>query len=326
MGQPDVAVLMLGVHRMSHHSGTAQQGQAMWMTGWLLAAIALLSGMPVSAEPLIVPGARQLDLTSSKSDFRYRIFIGLPEKATPPDGYSVLYVLDGNRTFLTALEAVRTFERRPDAPKDRSTIVVGIGYPDGVDIATRRTLDLTPPGSGHPRIRAPSGGSDDFYAFLVEDVHPYLAARWPIASERQGIYGHSFAGLFVLDVLAKHPTTFRWHMAASPSIWFHPPIRDNLARLVKQDVATVQQARLLLTVGEYEQTPSPTMRAQADAQRMIAILGERKQVDAARNIASLFSTSPGIEAAFAEIQGEDHGSVIPASINRAVYFMLSRTD
>ena len=90
----------------------------------------------------MVPGAQQFDLTSSAGERTYRVFVAIPAKPAPVGGYSVLYVMDGNAMFLTALESVRALERRPDVPKDLATVVVGIGYPEGVDIGIERTLAL----------------------------------------------------------------------------------------------------------------------------------------------------------------------------------------
>jgi len=299
------------------------------MTGWTKAwrlAMALCMAMVVqvaSAAPMAVPGTRQFDLQDSATQRTYRVFVAVPAKPAPATGYGVLYVLDGNAMFLTALESVRALERRPDVPKDLATVVVGIGYPDGTDIGTERTFDLTPPGSGNPRIQAPSGGADAFLAFIERQLKPKVASLAQVDPARQGIFGHSFGGLFVLHALATQPQAFQAYMAASPSVWFADPlIRDALAAMAAKRTADGPAPKLLVMAGEYEQTPSPAMRAQPNAERLVSVLRERRQVDSARGIAELVGKE-GIDARFNEIAGEDHGSVIPAAISRAVYFMLS---
>lgn len=293
------------------------------MTGWMkagwLSVLLLVTSLPVSAEPVVVPGAQQFDLTSTAGGRTYRIFVGIPAKPAPADGYRVLYVMDANAMFLTALESVRALERRPDVPKDIATVVVGIGYSDGTDVATERTFDLTPAGSGSPRIQAPSGGGDAFLAFIERDVKPKIATLAKVDPARQGIFGHSFGGLFVLHALDRRPDLFQSYMAASPSVWFDPAIRERLA----SPAVTPATPRLLVTAGEFEQTPSPSMRVQPNAERMMGVLRERKQVDSARGIAELVGKREGVETRFMEIMGEDHGSVIPSAISRAVYFMLA---
>lgn len=299
------------------------------MTGWTKAwrlAMALCMAMVVqvvSAAPMAVPGTQQFDLQDSATQRTYRVFVAVPAKPAPATGYGVLYVLDGNAMFLTALESVRALERRPDVPKDLATVVVGIGYPDGTDIGAERTFDLTPPGSGNPRIQAPSGGADAFLAFIERQLKPKVASLAQVDPARQGIFGHSFGGLFVLHALATQPQAFHAYMAASPSVWFADPlIRDALAAMAAKRTADGPAPKLLVMAGEYEQTPSPAMRAQPNAERLVSVLRERRQVDSARGIAELVGKE-GIDARFNEIAGEDHGSVIPAAISRAVYFMLS---
>lgn len=301
--------------------GVEQTMKAWVRMEWLVAVLALLTvAAPAAAEALVVPGAQQFDLTSSEGERTYRVFVAIPAKPAPVGGYSVLYVMDGNAMFLTALESVRALERRPDVPKDLATVVVGIGYPEGVDIGIERTLDLTPPGSRSPRVQAPSGGADAFLTFIEQDLKPKIASLAKTDPKRQGIFGHSFGGLFVLHALATKPEAFQSYMAASPSVWFDPSIRDRLGA-TKPTKGTL--FRLLVTAGQYEQTPSPSMRVQPDAERMMAALRERRQVDNARSIAEQVGKAHGMETRFIEIAGEDHGSVIPSAIGRAVYFMLA---
>lgn len=277
-----------------------------------------------SAAPLAVPGTQQFDLQDSASQRTYRVFVAVPAKPAPAAGYSVLYVLDGNAMFLTALETVRALERRPDVPKDLATVVVGIGYPDGTDIGAERTFDLTPAGSGSPRIQAPSGGADAFLAFIERQLKPQVASLAKVDPARQGIFGHSFGGLFVLHALASQPQAFQAYMAASPSVWFADPlIRDALAAMAAERKPAGPAPKVLVMAGEYEQTPSPAMRVQPNAERLVSVLRERRQVDSARQAAELIGKAGDIEVRFHEIAGEDHGSVIPAAISRAVYFMLS---
>ncbi|MBN8482018.1 MAG: alpha/beta hydrolase [Xanthomonadales bacterium] len=278
---------------------------------------------PASASAISIPGTQQFDIASSSGKRSYRIFVSVPAKAAPEHGYPVLYVLDGNVMFLTALEAVRALERRPDMPKDLATVVVGIGYPDGVDAGVERTLDYTPAGGGNPQIRNPGGGADAFLAFVEDDLKPRIAGIARIDRTRQGIFGHSFGGLFVLHSLAARPDAFRVRVAASPSIWFAPKVRDELSAMVAKRKADAPLTAVLLTAGEFEQIPSPQTRVHPNAERLVGVLAERRQVDNARSVAELLAKAPNLDARFDEIAGEDHGTVIPAAISRAVWFMLA---
>lgn len=283
-------------------------------------------GVVVAAEPspasMVVKGAYQFDLQSTQGR-DYRIFVALPHKPEPAGGYGVLYVLDGNAMFLTALEAVRATERRPDVDREQATLVVGIGYPDGTDIGTERAYDLTPPGAGNPRIKARSGGADQFLAFIEADLKPEIAKRHRLDLHRQGIFGHSFGGLFVLHALHSRPGAFSYWTAASPSIWFdRQGIVDDLAAWALARPETASKLHVLLTAGEYEQELSPFAYTRPDVIKAAKMLRERGQVDSAREVVQKISVGNALQVRFDEISGEDHGTVIPAAISRAVAQML----
>ncbi|KAF1685082.1 esterase [Pseudoxanthomonas broegbernensis] len=290
-------------------------------TGAGTAAAAATAVAPV---PMTLAGSLQWDQKASASGREYRVFVSIPDRPPPPAGYRVLYVLDGNAMFLTAVEAARAMERRPDVPRDAPAVVVGIGYPPGTDIGAARAFDLTPPGSEHARIRAATGGADAFLDFIERDLKPALAAQVALDPAQQALFGHSFGGLFVLHALAARPQAFQTWIAASPSVWMIPQgLREAIGSLAGRRDAASPPLRLLVTVGEHEQRPAPALRAHPDARKLIALLQERTQVDNARAIAALAGGVPGIEVRLDEIAGEDHGTVVPGAIGRAVWFALA---
>lgn len=300
----------------------------------MLAAIACTGGVAaadpanppehaLATVPVTLPGSHRFDLASSAGKRNYRIFVSVPAKPAPEHGYPGLYVLDGNVMFLTAVDTVRALERRPDMPKDLATVVVGIGYPEGVDAGVERTLDYTPAGGGNPQIRNPGGGADAFLAFLVDDLCPKIAALARVDPARQSLFGHSFGGLFVLHSLARRPDAFQVRIAASPSIWFAPTIVDELAAAVAARKPDAAPLSLLVTTAEFEQAVSPWVKSGPNAERVGAVLAERRQVDRARATVELLGKAPRLVVRLDEIAGEDHGTVIPAAIARAAWFMLA---
>ncbi|MCL7715755.1 alpha/beta hydrolase [Stenotrophomonas mori] len=288
-----------------------------------LAPAVAMSAIPTpAAAPLTVHGVQQFDLEAA-GDRAYRILVSVPDKPAPAAGYRALYVLDGNAMFLTALEAVRAMERRPDVPRDLATVVVGIGYPDGVDIAKARTLDLTPPGSGNPRITAASGGADAFLDFIEERLKPRIGALAPIDPAQQALFGHSFGGLFVLHSMQRKPEAFAVRVAASPSIWFdRGDIGTQLQAALAGRGAQAAPLKLLLTAGEYEQALSPLAHSQPNVAKLALLQKERAQVDSSRRLAETLAEQPAVDVRFEELAGEDHGTVIPAAISRAVSLLL----
>ncbi len=103
----------------------------------------------VAAEPFVLPASEQWDMQASGSGRPYRIFVAWPDQPPPASGYRVLYVLDGNAMFLTAVEAVRA--KSGDRPRgdqataqevareieNALTVVVGIGYPPAPPLPRR---------------------------------------------------------------------------------------------------------------------------------------------------------------------------------------------
>src|SRR5262245_56716029 len=76
----------------------------------------------------LVPGAFQYD-TVSRRGACYRIFVHEPPGAPPSGGFPVLYVLDGNAHFTTAVATVAMQMRRPEVTGVPASVIVGIGYP-----------------------------------------------------------------------------------------------------------------------------------------------------------------------------------------------------
>lgn len=94
------------------------------------------------APPVALPGTRCIDVASG--DHTHRIMLAVPPAAPPPQGWPVLYVLDGDLVFALAAQLMRNrFARGPGAPA-QGAVVVGLGY------AGDRVLDL----DAHLRLHA----------------------------------------------------------------------------------------------------------------------------------------------------------------------------
>lgn len=236
---------------------------------------------PASSAEVAIPSTRRLEFISKINNHGYVINVALPFEAVPPNGYPVLYVLDGYWYFPGAAGAARGV-----APQ---TIVVGIGYPDDLVysqsvLAKRgpvpaflahlpaaqsapfleRVYDLTLPASdgalatqtlaGLPKQRSENvGGIDDFLRIIETEVKPRVAALAPIDMANQALFGHSFGGLAVLHALFVEPNAFRTFIIASPSVWW-----NNKAVLADEGrfAATISSGqaspRVLVTVGGME--------------------------------------------------------------------------
>lgn len=285
-----------------------------------LAALVLVLAVPAAAQPSAETASVLRDTAAwemtGEEGRRYRIQAAWPTAPAPPQGYPVFYVLDADWMFATVVDTVRALERRPGGSP---AVVIGIGYPQGSDVNRERARDLTPRlGSPEPK-QSGTGGAEAFLRFVETALKPEVARRYRIDSARETLFGHSFGGLFTLYALVNRPTLFDNWAAASPSIWFEDGLmqRANLRkRLAAKLAATGATARVLITVGEYEQAADPDFPPPR-----LDILMSRKQVDNAREFAG-FLEQPGVAVRFDLLAGEDHGTVIAPAISRAVRWGL----
>ncbi len=284
------------------------------------------------AEPATVLYASQVDLQSNDGKAAYRIFVSEPVGPPPADGYPVVYVLDGNGYFATAVETARILEM---AGEIRPALIVGVGYPFDASqpeaslgkIAQRRVFDYTPqppPGVVVAEMGGlPVGGADDFYRFLKEELSPHLQRSYRIDPTQDVLIGHSLGGLFALDAAFKHPQAFRSVISASPSISFgNAVVLSNEARFAAA-LKTGKATRILVTVGGLESsataTPVPPGMSRTD---FAAYIDRIRTVDNARKLGARLSRLDRQAMSFFEFAGETHVSVVPASISRGLRFAL----
>jgi predicted alpha/beta superfamily hydrolase len=270
-------------------------------------------GAPISDIEVWLPfqraGASQIDLTSRKGR-NYRIFISVPSVPPPPGGFPIIYLLDGNASFATAMDRVALQMRRSGTVGLSPGIVVGIGYPREAPFdMERRTFDYLTARAGPP-VAFKVGGAAQFAEFIETELKPMLESSFPIDRTRQALLGHSFGGLFVLWSLFTQPEMFQAHIAASPSIWWNErAILADADAFMQRKSEPATKARLLITVGGLEREipfAGGKLNMVADAEALTARL--RAQAEKA------------LDVSYAEIVDEDHMSVVPSAIGRGVRF------
>lgn len=274
------------------------------------------------ATPITFANSEEFTL-ASKAGPAYKIFVAWPSVAAPDKGFPVIYVLDANAMIGAAIDAARAYATRPDSSAAPS-IIIGIGYPNGVAIPAARTLALTPPIAGSGKALEGTGGADRFLDFIQNELKPKIESRWKIDTGRQTLFGHSYGGLFALHVLFTRSSAFQTYVAASPSIWWADRyiLREEKAFESARTGAS-PPIRAMLLAGEYEEQVSSHAAATPAGQALDVKLKERGQVSNARDMAGRLGGTPGVYAQFDEIEAEDHGSVVPVALGRAVKFALS---
>ncbi|GBF76742.1 hypothetical protein PA598K_05228 [Paenibacillus sp. 598K] len=258
--------------------------------------------VPHSAEYRVIDPVRQLD---------YRILIARPAEPPPPEGYPVIYALDGDAVFDTLAEAVRLQTRKPRGYEP--AVIVGIAYPSGEPFdMPRRCLDFTTPAPAERLPVRPDGSpwpergdAARFLDFIERTLMPFIGRELPVDSSRQAIFGHSLGGLFVLYAMFARPGLFRHCIAGSPSIWWDQhAIVQAAERFDPAALAPGRVPRLLLTVGS-EELAHMVADAKALADRLAPLAED------------------GFHSACVVFADETHISVLPAAISRLVRFVLS---
>jgi predicted alpha/beta superfamily hydrolase len=321
-------------------------GAALWLARGTLAAPVPATAAASPTAPSTAPagaraqtpvplfGASQFDLASKISGRTYRIFVYKPLIPAPPSGYPVIFVTDGNGMFPLAAAQMALM-----ALAGKAAVVVGIGYPtdDYMRPMMLRYRDLTPVTEDktlfptQPPLAAADqgGGSELFYRFITEELRPAVSASYPLDAHHQTLYGHSLGGLFVLGVMFKHPESFDGYVASSPSIWWDKGsvLKDESGFLAKAQNGK-HPIRVLICVGAKEQDPYSEVPAGAGNMPLSEVnkkIAEARMVANARGLAQRFAqagTKSGLVVRFQAFGAEDHLSVVPASISRALVFAV----
>lgn len=292
--------------------------------------------------PVLLPDAQWFDLAPRTpapggEGTAYRIFLALPRTPAPPAGFPVVYMLDANAGFASLVEAMRRGAVRPQATGIEEAVIVGIGYPEGDDHRARRSLDYTvgpgveaPEAGGAAPDRRPAegrrfGGRDAFLGFIETTLKPHIATLAAIDPARQTLFGHSLAGWFTLDVMARNTAAFGTYVAVSPSIWWDEGRLDAGLSALRG-----QRVRLALMVGEWEQALAPWQQARPEAAEMARRRARRAMVDRSRAFAERVTQAlaandegEGGEVRFELLAGEDHASVLAPAMTRALRFALA---
>lgn len=150
------------------------------------------------------------------------IWIHLPktynDDTINPAKYPVIYLLDGEINF-EYYSGMSDFIARTPYADIPECIVVGIKN-------TERTRDLTPtktekksPVNPNVTLFADSGGSENFVKFMQEELKPFIKKNYR-TQDYSILVGHSFGGLFAINIFLAHPEYFNAYVANDPSLWW----------------------------------------------------------------------------------------------------------
>ncbi|MET4562081.1 alpha/beta hydrolase [Lysinibacillus parviboronicapiens] len=263
-----------------------------------------MTGLPYRQESYF-----ELQMTSRRK-LDYRILVAAPMDEPPPNGYAVIYALDGDALFQTLAEAVKLQTRKPKGFDP--IVVIGIGYPSREPFdMDRRCRDFTMPVNeaslpsrsiGKPWPT--SGHADDFLDFIEQELKPAIAKEWPINAGKQAIVGHSLGGLFTLHALFARPHLFTHYVAGSPSVWWGENEILKELDMFKETWKGEYPLNLLLTIGA-EELPDMLDGAEQVFERMKGL------------------AASDIHTNYVKFAEEEHVSVLPAMLSRLPRFLNS---
>jgi len=121
----------------------------------------------------------------------------------------VVYVLDGESQFQHTA-ATAAFLGGFASQRIPPLLVVGISNTD-------RIRDLTPPAGTTENTFLNQGGADRLLGFIVDELKPWVEARYP-TSDYRVLIGHSLGGLFAAYTLVTRPDAFDSYLLVDPSL------------------------------------------------------------------------------------------------------------
>jgi predicted alpha/beta superfamily hydrolase len=135
---------------------------------------------------------------------------------TPAQRFPAVYALDGGYEF-AGLEGWLL----GGAGGISSAYTIAVGYKPA-DYG-KRDADLTSLPVTHNGHTEP-GRAGLYRTFLIDELKPFIEARYPIDPSRAVLVGHSLGGSFAAALLADRPGVFAGYVIGSPGIWSEPDL------------------------------------------------------------------------------------------------------
>lgn len=247
----------------------------------------------------------------------YRVWVALPagyERDTHLR-YPVLYVTDALYSF-PLVRSVRNMVGQGGAHL-MPFILVGLPPQQGLSSQQSRSRDYTP--TSPARCAGDDytdgityGGAAHYRDFLEAHVLPRVEARYRTDPAQRAFAGHSYGGLFGMYVLLTRPAMFQRYLLSSPSLWFDQHVIDR----IEADYAgmhTDLEAQVLLSIGAHE-TPASDAPFAA---RNDMVAHTRRFADRLHG-----RGYPGLQLETRVVPDEDHLTVYPAVLTRALLAMF----
>lgn len=270
----------------------------------LAVAVAALTSMAVadplkvvSEAPVTEQNATRFIVHSDRLGRDYEVTVQLPNAKVllPGQKLAVIYALDGGYG-LAGPNSVFLGARAMMAP----AIVVSLGFvrgqpPSRAEDFTHRPFTVDGKTSG--------GGGTAFEAFLLEDLKPFIEARYPADPAGSVLFGHSLGGVFAANVFAGKPDAFAGYIIGSVVVPRDPALPDRVAKTAVR----AQGRRVFLAVGGAEDA---TVAEKRSTRRGFTAL------------ARAFKAGSGVTSEARSYPGENHISYYPNMVLDGFRFVL----
>ena len=252
-----------------------------------------------------LPQAFETEISSAGTGRTYRIQTAAIGEM-PPEGYPVLFVLDGEAFFPALFNIMQSLMNNPVTRSRAPCLIVGIGYTGGgVRDLAQRAADYTPPlrSNASEDEQRQFGQADRFAEFIDSELTAFLESKYRLDKNETAVFGHSFGALFGLYSLLSH-RRFRRHWLVSPSIWWHN--RRILDFMPSEN--RLNGIDVCLNIGAFERGSDCKRREERD---MVG-LSERMAAELDRHGAAVF---------FREYPNANHGNVPFHSLTDCVEYL-----
>jgi predicted alpha/beta superfamily hydrolase len=264
-------------------------------------------------------------ITSTITGKDYQLYLSFPKNYSTKDSitYPVLYVLDGMNAS-RIISGIRPLMHVGNQLED--VIIVGIGsgldplswynnryndYTTSVSIPKDETIRDKANGLWGKKFDVPkgnfkSGGAAKFLKIIKTEIAPYLDKNYKTNADR-GITGHSLGGLFTAYCLVNSDGYFTRFGINSPALWWDNEklLNQAVAQFTENKIWDLPQTKVFISVGDQEDSfMVPTMT------KFSKYLED--------------SNYENIDLKWKIFDGENHISVIPASLSKTIYTLYGK--
>lgn len=248
-------------------------------------------------QPAMIENSEITFLTSTITQREYKLFVALPDGYEEcVSAYPVIYALDGNSLFPALTNITRILAYFDQIPE---TIVVGIGCPTLQEMFEQRRVDYNPA----------DGGAQRFLRVLRQEIIPLVEREYPKCSDDRALLGHSAGGFFGLYALLHQPAMFQRYILGSPPLLWE----ECVALSYEAEHAASQndlRANVFMFFGSLERFD--------EAGNLHGRVPAMDEVERRLNSRGY----SGLKLCTHVFEEENHVSVLPAALSRALRFVF----